>query len=300
MTKSQSARELQPSVRAAPQDNFNALFPTAANTIGAPRPPATSALVTSVRYGSSKSSIDVLIKKLAYVRDRNGIVLAAVDILTHPDVIEALMSVNASVIVTKCKPSIPLARKYNQLKSEHVRIDFPGRVLPNLLLKRDGATSKEDFGILGGIRMLGNYYSTMRMQINEKRPRMHTKFWLAMIPDAGQSSGWKFVCGQDGTLNWSTNAEASFEQAGYTEDPVYLQYLYDWWTHYYSLSERMYHFSLGLTPEYVWMPKKQTFATPPACSQCGGVTSAPYSAQDKHQKYPVDTLRCVVCNTLNI
>jgi len=274
----------------APRDNFN-LWRNAAGTQGAPVMPTMSTFGPSQTIGHPETAINMISKSLTQLREAGGLAIVMVTIATNDKLLDLLAGCNSILMIDKTNPTDRLCRKYNRISAGVHRKAMPGKVF-NRLVQRNGV----DYGLIDGVRQVGNFYGTIRKLINETRPLMHNKAFIGLLPD--EKGKLKPAFAYWGSMNWSWNALTSFEAVEYTEDPAKAQYLYDLAAHTWSFSEGLFDISHGLTPQFEWQKGAPKFSKPNFCPDCGGTDYAPYWWQPKGEPYASRILRCRDCNQL--
>ena len=198
-------------------------------------------------------------------------------ILTDMDYIEALMDKDVSIIVNKSEH----LTEENIAKMATLGCTIPKTRFPDMHLAHIVARDKSlDFGLLDGVRTLGNEKQVIRGAI----PLGHARGLCS-----GKLVGKKvsFECFSRGTFNFSNNASNSFEMWETDYDPERAKGFFGYWRDLYSVSERLCNVRPGLTPEFTYVKKVPTYKKY-VCPDCG-VPLRTYSA------HADDRLRCPQC-----
>ena len=251
--------DVLPYFRPVIREHFGAEFAHAAGTPGAPKRPED---VTGIVTRKNENIFSGLIQDANDCYMAGGHAMVTSLAVTHPGLLDVFDAMSVTLILQKFSPSAGITARYNKLFSLFPRSAFTGNILSHLV-RRDG---QQDYGLMDGVRLVGNYYGNNVMRVNEKRPLVHPKPIVFLYPDkAGQLEpriSW------DGSANATENGEFSFEEMNRSEDPKFVMANYLSVCHYYSLSEGLYNFSGGMVPTYWWEKKAVKYSAPPKCPAC--------------------------------
>lgn len=276
--------------RPVPRENFNERIERRAIRQSMPMPPDISP--EGKGKGIAKNMHEVILEQIEKIRKKDGIIIIALSILTDFDLLEALSTVNCFGVIDKCSPNIPLTTAYNRLSCAFNRADLPGNIMSHL---RYGIGI--DYGFTDAIRMFGNFYSTLRSRINEKRPLFHPKDIVGIVPLGNKK--WDYLFAIGGSRNGSETGHLSIEKGFISFDKEYVKWNYDWATVYYANSCDLYNFSEGLGDDFLWESKPVKYnKLTQKCPDCGGTNYTSYWLVDPHKATKVP--RCINCNELLI
>lgn len=251
--------DVLPYFRPVIRERFGAEFAHAAGTPGAPERPEDVSGVVTIK---NKNIFRDLIKDANDCYLTQGHVMVTSLALTHPGLLDVFESLSATLVLQKFSPSKYLTERYTKFFSLYPRSAFPGDVLSHLV-RRDG---QQDYGLMDGVRFVGNFYANNVMRVNEKRPLLHSKPIVFLKPNKSglltPSVSWS------GSANATENGEFSFEEMYRSEDPKIVMANYLSICHYYSLSEGMFNFSGGVVPTYWWEKKVVKYPMLPKCPAC--------------------------------
>jgi len=262
--------------------------PTMAGDAHAPKPPNAFSGVVDTFVMQPIERIRVELKKIMK-KDPLALVCAVAFGLTDAFLLDIMANMNTLAIVQKTFTSPGLLEKYLRLGCKIPRGEMPGNIFSHLV-RKDG---QNDFGIVDGLRWLGDFTITTRLLKNEARPYLHTKLLLVMIHD---DKGYLVpYVAYFGSANLTANAEKGFEMISRTVDVDYISKLFDVFGYYWSLSEGLYNFSQGIMPTYTWLKKPEKFAS--AVCKCGasGLLKTSWVNGDDKDPYPHRVLRCEKC-----
>lgn len=271
---------------------FSLSFPFAAGTSGAPP------LLDEIQLDKDHTLlyagfIPRLLQKIEETKKRKGVVCIAALIVTHPEVLKALQGVDTVIIMQKfASRNSHLVELYGELGCTYRRDAFPGDVISHLV-RRD---NQEDYGLLDGVRVIGNLHQTIRMVQNEDRPYANPKLVVGL--DYSKSTG-KLKCSYcfNGSSNISVNSEHSFMHMMLTTAPKEVEAYYAGFAHYWSHSEELHNLSPGVEVRYLWEKQPVVYPTLPNCSGCGKPTrrKTMWVPDINNPKLAVQKMVCAEC-----
>lgn len=251
------------------QENFNENFVRAAGSDN-PKAPKSLNHFRSVTEADTyfNSFLGALVDFIEYFHNNGGAVVGAVNILTHPVILDTLSRGDSSLVVDKFVIGRERLNKLNLLGCAFRRNEFPGNILPHLRLKEKLSGLPMDNGIVDGFRNMGILKVSHSRKENELRALMHHKFMVGLLLDGkGNLSPEGIVTG---SANWTTNCQNSFEDVRIAyEAKEEASHLFNRWGFLYSLSEPMVNPNISATPEFRWEPTKVKYDKVAKCPNCG-------------------------------
>jgi hypothetical protein len=280
--------------RTGASQGFHNIFHTAA---GSPNGPRILEGYTGVVTSYATDNTGRIEKDIFdfFEKHPDGVLLVGAFNLTNPRILQAAAGGNCLAFTQKFIPYVPTMDLYVKLRCSYTRDKLPGKIWPHLV-RRD---AQEDYGLCDGLRLVGNLYETVYKQQNEKRPFAHPKFIIGIVP-AEKKGVWKGVFAWHGSMNFSLNAETSFEFMSRSVDSKYILNLAETFAFYWSCGEPLYGFSQGAVPEYTWKDAPAKFLPVPDCTSCGSArTLHPAWVRTKNRReFPHHVLRCAACGAV--
>ena len=271
--------------------HFTKEFVFAADTPGAPRLPEIVPAGNHSAYIYSNIVTHIL-KEIRTTFDKGGVVGITSLALSHPLILEALMQGSTMALIQKIGPGkgTGLVDAYTRLHCAFRRDAFPGNIIPHLV-RKDG---QEDYGLIDSVRFAGNQSQTSRMAYNEIRPMFHPKTMLHFVPN--KAGKLELSCVFMGSMNFSRNAEGSWEVVERITEPARMTALYSGFEHWWSHSEGLFHFNQGMRGDYTYVKKAVKHPLPTPCVECGSQKYVTIWARSlNNPEEVVLRLRCLDC-----
>ena len=276
-----------------PRNGVNARFTRefvhVADTHGAPEFPE-RVKIDARRELINANAMDRILEIIKDNQRKKGVICISAHTVTHQGILSALKNGDSLVVMQKYNASEGMVAAYLKLGCSRRRNEFSGGIFPHLY-RRD---AQEDFGLMEAVRVLGDMQETIQKRQNTSKALSHSKILVALVPNS------KGILVPDvgvmGSANLSYNAESSFETMMFTTDPKEVDAYYNLFGKYWSLSEGLYNYSMGLRATYYWDKKAAKFSKSPKCPACGSdklvVTWGRSAAQDSIVE---KRLRCAKC-----
>jgi hypothetical protein len=266
--------------------SLNDRFQTACGTPGAPKPP------NGVSFEGKGEVHTVLLPELilafiASVAAKGGLIVGDVYILTNHAIIEALKTVNCSLVMDKC-PITPYRMKiYNWLRCFVKRSAMPGNIISHLSRTSKLRGKPVDVDMLEALRVVGTRRESHNRPENNIKAMAHRKFMVAMLPDRNGKLVPTSVL--TGSANLTENMDNNLEViTHYKNCPDLAKIYYDIWAHTYSVSEGLGIHEEAPVPDHEWNPKalKKTDYVSHKCPSCGSDHTTVAWADDPNDTNP--------------
>lgn len=241
-------------------------------------------------YFLPEEAMEDIVKDIEHTKSLNGVVCISAYVLNNFRILDALEGANVMAVVQKDSFKVAILERYVNFRCLYPRSAFPGDIIPHLE-RRDG---QNDFGLIEGVRLFGNYYPTPRLRKNENRPLGHDKLLVCLIPDV-RTSKLAAKISWAGGMNLSNNAEVSFEFITRDYNSIIPEIAYQAIANTFSHSEGLYNFAYGVQHTYEWKKKPVKFPVAPPCTKCGGKQIVPVWISYIKPSISVRQLKCLDC-----
>lgn len=250
----------------APREDFNKLYPFAANTPGAPKRPVKIVIDKhTTMYG--RDFIGEIVDDMHTAHNKNGVnFILSMGGVTHPRIVEAAQKTNTMCVGQKVlfPTRSSILEAYGKFKCSIRRDQLPGDIFRHLV-RRDG---QQDFGLIDPYRQYGNLYRSSQMAHYEMRPYMHDKMVGSLVPKSEKSKKLVGMSVWDGSPNMTGNAPFSTERITRSTDPKRVEACFRFFADVWSKSQSLYNLSGGLVSEYLWLPSPVKYPPVPVCPEC--------------------------------